>query len=370
MLALVGVACLSQDPLYAAPSARPPVVRPAVPGNASLALDDSYIIGPGDVLELRLVDAPELSGVLSVLNDGTVALPLLGFVRVSGLTLQQATFWFRSLFSQQLQEPMLFFRLVSPRPVRVAVVGEVQKPGVYVIADGGSAQIPGGSTRTLSAAGQVSGSAASSALPTVVEAIQRAGGITPSSDLRKVTLQRRLPGDQLSYKQANLDLLSLVLEGNLSQNPLLFDGDTIRISSASVPVPESMELANVNLSPETIRVNVIGEVETPGAIQLMANTPLVQAVLAAGGPKNWRANVGNIDLVRINRNGTATFQKFKLDLSQGASNTANPPLRDGDTVRVNRSTLGQFSDALDAFSQPLNSVVNTWALFRLFNTTN
>ncbi|MDA7677023.1 hypothetical protein N8563_00725 [bacterium] len=41
----------------------------------------------------------------------------------------------------------------------------------------------------------------------------------------------------------------------------------------------------MNPSPQVIGVNVIGEVVTPGTLQLQANTPLVQAVLAAGGPQ-------------------------------------------------------------------------------------
>ena len=52
---------------------------------------DAYIIGPGDGLELNLFDAPELSGALDVLSDGSVSLPLVGSVVLSGLTLQQAT---------------------------------------------------------------------------------------------------------------------------------------------------------------------------------------------------------------------------------------------------------------------------------------
>ncbi len=50
--------------------------------------EDSYIIGPGDILELRSFDADELSGKLEVLNDGTVPLPLIGNIRISRLTLQ------------------------------------------------------------------------------------------------------------------------------------------------------------------------------------------------------------------------------------------------------------------------------------------
>ena len=53
--------------------------------------EDAYIIGPGDVLNLKLFDPKNDSP--GVLNDGSVPLPLVGSVRLSGLTLQQATLW-------------------------------------------------------------------------------------------------------------------------------------------------------------------------------------------------------------------------------------------------------------------------------------
>ena len=321
--------------------------------------DDAYIIGPGDLLELKLFDAPELSGSLEVLNDGTVPLPLIGSVRLTGLTLQQATVWVQTLMSQQLLRPDLQLRVVQPRPIRVALIGEVERPGIYSLTTSEASQTEGGSNTI-------------SGLPTVVDAIQKAGGITQIADLRTVVLQRRLPGsDQpVRYKQTNLNLLDLILEGNQTQNPYLFDGDTIRLIKAEETPAEAVELASVNLSPQVININIIGEVVSPGRLQLPANTPLVQAVLAAGGALNWRANRGNVELVRINRNGTATLERFALDLSQGASNSKNPPLRDGDTVKVNRSGLAKASDAIDAVTQPLSGLVTAWTLLQLVNDGN
>ena len=96
---------------------------------------------------------------------------------------------------------------------------------------------------------------------------------------------------------------------------------------------------------------MIGEVEKSGILLLEANnTPLVQAVLTAGGPKAWKANKGNVELVSINRNRSATLESFAIDLNQGASNDKKPPLRDGDTVRINRSGLAKDSDAINAVS--------------------
>ena len=319
--------------------------------------EDSYIIGPGDILELRLFDADELSGKLEVLNDGTVPLPLAGSVRISGLTLQQATFWVRKLLSKQLLRPELQLRVLTPRPIRVAIVGEVERPGIYSLTTSEA-------STTVGAINRISG------LPTVVDAIQKAGGITQQANLREVVLQRRMPGIDPSFKQAELDLLALLLEGNQSNNPFLFDGDIIRISKAAEIPAEAIELAAANLSPQMIQVNVIGEVNNPGRLEVMANPPLVQAVRAAGGPQSWRASKGNVELVRINRNGSATFERFKLNLAEGASNSKNPPLRNGDTVRVNPNNLAIASDAIGAVSQPVSGLVTIWSLFRLINTSN
>ena len=318
--------------------------------------EDAYIIGPGDVLDLKFFDAEELSGALEVLNDGSVPLPLVGSVPLSGLTLQQATLWVQQLMSNELLRPDLQLRVVKPRPIRVALVGQVERPGIYSLTTSETGQTEGGPATRLSG------------LPTVVDAIQKAGGITQNANLRSVVLQRRLPGTEskFSYKQAELDLLDLVLEGNQSQNPFLFDGDTIRIREVEETPKEAVELAAVNLSPQVISVNVIGEVKNPGRVELPASTPLMQAVMAAGGA-NPRANTRNVELVRINRNGSATLKRFKIDQSAAASNDKNPPLQDGDSVMVNRSQLARAGDAINTVSQPLGGLVQVWTLFRLLN---
>ena len=119
-----------------------------------------------------------------------------------------------------------------------------------------------------------------------------------------------------------------------------------------------------NLSLQRIQVNVIGEMNSPVRLEFMANIPLVQAILAAGVLKDWRANGGNVELVRINCNGSATLKRFCFDMSQGASNEANPPQGQGDTVRAGWSMLAQSSDSSEAVS----GLVTILSLFCLINT--
>ena len=318
----------------------------------------SYLIGPGDVLELRLFDVPELSGEIAVLNDGSVSLPLVGNVIMNGLTLQQAAEKAQTLLANQLLRPELQLRVVEPRPVRVSVVGAVERPGLYSLTTREATQTEGGPLTNIAG------------LPTVVDAIQKAGGITQQANLRSVRLQRRLPGIPKRFKLTRLNLLELLLEGDQQQNPILFDGDTIKLDRAQETPSEAIELAAANLSPKVIQVNVIGEVNDPGLLQLRANTPLVQAILAAGGLKDWRANGGNVELVRINRNGSATLKRLRFKIDSDASNETNPPLRNGDTVRVSRSLLAKGSDAVKVLSEPVGGFVTIWSLFRLVQSTD
>ncbi len=320
---------------------------------------DVYIIGPGDVLELKVFGADELSGPLTVLSDGSVSFPYLGSVRLAGLTLQQAMLWTQQLLSKELLRTDLQLTVTRPRPMQISIIGQVQQPGLYTLGEGSS-----GSGASDGVGGATGG------LPTLVSAIQTAGGITQQANLREVLLQRRMPGVEPRYKMQRLNLFSLLFDGDQRQNPYLFDGDVIKVHLAEETPEQAIELAAVNLSPKTINVNVMGEVQSPGVMALRANTPLAQAILMAGGTREWRANRGDVELVRLNRNGSVTLKRFRLDLGAGASNEKNPPLRDGDIVRVKRNLLAKGSDAITGVTQPLTGLVSVWGLVRLVGNSN
>ena len=317
--------------------------------------EDAYILGAGDGLNLRFLAVSELSGPLDILNDGTASLPLIGNVVLAGLTLSQASLWLETLYRQQLQRPTLQLSVVRPRPLRVALVGEVERPGLY--------------TLTTAEASNTQVGVAISGPPTLVDAIQKAGGITTTANLRNVSLQRRMPGTNPRFKRARVDLLALVREGDQSQNPLLFDGDTIKVQRVQAEsVETALEVAATTLAPTAIKINVVGEVKAPGTLSLPANTSLMKAVLAAGGVQTWRANKSNLELVRINRNGSAMTRRFQLDFNEDVSADKNPPLVDGDTVIVNRSRYAVSADAIDAVSNPITGLVNVLTLFRLLDS--
>jgi polysaccharide export outer membrane protein len=319
-------------PAISSPRGQAPASGPSEGGSLSLPeiYSDLYVLGPGDGLTLTFLDpaAKDVGGSFGLLPDGTSTLPLIGTVQLNGLTIGQATRWLTSLYARQLVRPQLTLSLSSPRPVKVTVLGEVEKPGLYPLP-------------TFS---------------TPVVAIQTAGGVTLNADIRRVLL-RRLAGPDGSQKQTVLDLAQLLQVGNQRQNPILFDGDTIVIGrTENPPSDEVLQLGATNLSPPTITISVLGEVKSPGIIAVPANTPLVEAILRAGGTRKWRANKNSIELVRLSRNGVTTRKVFTYREDRDISQAFNPPLRDRDTIIVNRSFFGQALDVVNEVLVPISTV--------------
>lgn len=308
---------------------------------AQSATAERYRLGSGDVLSLRFLDpgAAELAGPVTVLPDGTATVGLLGSVDLAGLTLGQAQQLLRRLYSRYLRRPELTLAVVTPRMPRIAVLGEVERPGIYELPAAGSS---------------------------VVAAIQAAGGATLQADLQAVALERPQGRGLLQ----RLDLAALLQRGDQRQNPLLLDGDTLRLgrlAAAAVVDPQVLALAATNLRPPTIRVNVIGEVRSPGRLDLPAGTAMVEAVLAAGGSVPWRGRSSQVELVRVNRDGTTRREFITLRDQQNVSQAFNPPLQNNDTVIVHRTLYAKSLDVLNQVLVPLATVGNYWWLYRSFS---
>lgn len=248
------------------------------------------------------------------------------------------------------------------RPINIAIVGEVARPGPYAITGGGEGT--GGATGAVTggATGVGGGGGGSGGPPTVTKAIQVAGGITSLADVREITIRRNpRVGDPLVVK---VNLWELLRGGDASQDVILQEGDTITIPTATALDPaEANQLAGASFAPNTIVVNVVGEVTRPGAIPVPPNTPLNQAILAAGG-FNVRASKRTVNLVRLNPNGTVTKRDVDVDLAQGINESNNPTLRNNDVVVVRRSTLATVGDTLGTVLNPVGSFLNIFSIFR------
>lgn len=316
-----------------------------------------YRLGPGDQLAMKLFQVEGFDATLSVLPDGTITLPRIGSLVVWGMTLDQVRELITRSYKQILRQPVVYVDLVSTRPVRVTVSGEVQRPGLYSLGLGEILQL-------ANADGGESSSVRSQGWPTLVEAIQKAGGLTPQGDLRRVTLTRATAG-RATAETIEVNFWEALRTGVPVINPLIYDGDSIRIPVADgQPENELLAVAGSNFAPASITVNVVGEVERPGPQNVKANSPLSQAVLSAGGI-SLRGNPKTIELLRLQPNGTVVRRIVPFSPAATLGDPANPAMRDGDVLVVDRHAWAKINDRLRSSVEPLAPLLNAAALFRL-----
>ena len=93
-----------------------------------------YVIGADDVLAVNVWKEEEISREVPVRPDGKVSLPLIGDVQASGLTPQQLQQSIRSRLATYLVNPTVTVMVREARSHRFNVVGEVEHPGSYMLA--------------------------------------------------------------------------------------------------------------------------------------------------------------------------------------------------------------------------------------------
>jgi polysaccharide export outer membrane protein len=232
------------------------------------------------------------------------------------------------------------------RPRTVVVAGEVLRPGSYLVASGAA---EGGNANNTTGTPTVTGQ------PTLMRAITLAGGISPQADVRNVTIRRLTrTGDPQIF---NVNMWQL-LGGDVNQDAILQDGDTVFIATATeVNRSEATQLATTTLSPSRIQIGVVGEVKRPGPVDIQPNSSLNQGLLAAGGFNDARASRQTIDLIRLNPDGSVTKREVKVDLAAGINENTNPILRNNDVIIVNRNGITKVGDTAGTIINPIGGVL-------------
>ena len=424
--------------------------------------ETAYTIGAGDRLRIDIFDVPEYSNEYQVLIDGTIDLPVIGTLLVQELTLPQLREFISQQYAPFVQRPIVTVNLIAARPLKIAISGEVKRPGSYRIALGEGRQFPtitdllqeaGGLTgtadvRQIQLQRQLQGQAqfivvnlwelfqrgnlaqdltlrdgdiifvptasnvdlaesrqlaeasfapdaiqplkiavvgevfrpgsytiapeqvridnnrSSSSPPTLTRGLEEAGGITQQADIRRIQVRRTTrTGEE---RVIDVNLWEMLKAGDIKQDVILQEGDRIFIPTARrISSQEAPALAAASFSPDTIKINVVGEVPEPGILELPPNTPLNQALLAAGGFDNTRARKGSVELIRPNPNGTVSQRTISVDFAAGISDRANPALRNNDVIVVRRSTLAGVSDAIGTITRPLAGILSVVNFLRI-----
>jgi polysaccharide biosynthesis/export protein len=222
--------------------------------NRSLGQKETLLIGSGDLLHLQVYDTPEMEQRARVTDAGNIPFNFLGNVHVSGLTPEQAAeeIQRRLIGDGIMMHPSVTVRVEAYATQNASVMGEVVKPGVYEI------DTP----------------------HKVVEVLAMAGGLTYIAD-RHITIQRFGPSQQkVEYYYSNAG------EAALSDDPLVYPGDTVVVSKVAV-------------------VYVLGDVSKPGGYPINTNNSkmTVLEAIALAGYANHTAAVGKSRLVRETATG-------------------------------------------------------------------
>ena len=306
---------------------------------------NNYILGPGDIFEIDFLgnNVFEESIEFEIMKTGSAFITLIGEVYLNELSISESYELFKSKFAEELINPEFNLTLIKARAVQVSIVGEVSSPGVYSLPSGGS---EANSNKKFNR---------------VVDALLVSGGLTKNSNIRNIELVRKIPESKGGgYKKAKLNLYDLVFNGNHSQNPILFDGDFIKVHKAD----NLVRIPKTNFTNTSIQVHVVGEVNNPGKITIKDGTQLTQAVYYAGGPTDIRANRKNVELFRTNPNGSITLKKYNTKLNKINSKFKNPMLEDGDIVKVSSTVIARTSDIIKSTTSP---ILNMLALYKFFD---
>mgnify|MGYP000188366650 CR=1 FL=1 len=161
--------------------------------------------------------------------------------------------------------------------------------------------------------------------------------------------------------KTNLNFLSLITEGNESQNIRLFDGDALKIGRSPIVLKEQLlKAGQSNLSPQFVEVFVTGRVNIPGGTKIPQGSSLNQAISLAGGTKILK---GKVEFVRFNREGTIDRRIFAHNPAAAADAPNNPVLAAGDLIRVNDSILSGGVNVLNELTGPFVGLYSVYSLF-------
>ncbi len=206
-----------------------------------------FTLGPGDQIELELMEDPTSTNVDVVGPDGKIYFNLLPGIDVWGLTLSQTEALLEKQLSQYIRnQPHVSVTLRGVESRKIWMLGRLQAPGVYYMTNAMTL------LEAIALAGGTMDLAASKDLGTV-------GAIDSAADLRHAFIVRK--GQMLP-----VDFQQLVAQGDLSQNIYLEPDDFIYFP------------------PITARnIYVIGAVGQPRAVPYQEGMTMVSAIASASG---------------------------------------------------------------------------------------
>jgi polysaccharide export outer membrane protein len=251
-----------KNPADAGQAAVPPAQTQSSTVASNTSSSSSLRLGTGDLVEVSVYNVPELSAKVRVSSDGDIYLPLVDYVRVGGLTADQAQALIQKRLSDGgfVKNPHVSLFVQEYASQGASVLGEVARPGIYPVL---------GQQRLF-------------------DVISAAGGFTEKAGQSITVTHRSQPDKPVTVPLARN--ATDTPEGNIA----VFPGDTIVVRKADV-------------------VYVVGEVGRPsGFLMDSGHLTVLQAIALAGGT----TRIAKLGGVRILRKGPAGISETPVELKK------------------------------------------------------
>lgn len=235
---------------------------------------ETYRIGPEDVLSITFWQQPDLNQLVRVRTDGIVALPVIGETKVAGLTPEEAAERIVSRISR-------YNRNVSQALVQVT---EFNSRRVFVTGNVGKA-----------------GPLTYETVPDLWTVIRDAGGPTETADLSRVAVV--LP----SGNTVVVNLSSILAAGKADTLKPLQPGTSVDVPAEVAP---TTTYRRESFDSRDAIVYVTGHVVTPGAVSVKDHMSVYDAIALAGGP----APTADLKKVSVMSKGLEHPVTYSLDL--------------------------------------------------------
>ncbi len=321
-----------------------------------------YILGDGDILFINFLGLEVFNNYYTINPEGYLTLPELNKFYASGLTLDELKQKLTNEYKKYIIDPNIEVLISFYRPVNFYIKGEVFDPGIHSLNNNKLADPPIYLPVDQIASNQLptSGSLLSVKL---VDAIRKAGGVTNSANLSKVSIIRKNSYSQGGGKiKADIDLLDLITTGDQKNNIRIFDGDIINIPKSNKSIKDQLlSINNSNLSPSKIKVFITGNVNRPGSYEFRKGSNMIQVIASVGGKKLLSKNV---EFIRFNNEGILQKKVIKYDTNAQVGTMNNPILMNGDIIHIRTSLLEKTAEVLNEISNP---VLTGFGLYSIFN---
>jgi polysaccharide export outer membrane protein len=290
---------LSINTIFAQDLSKSIATTASVENNNLIKASGGYIIGNGDLLEIKVVGQDAISGKHRVNDNGQINLPFVGTIQAAGLTDEQLSSALKERYQKYLRNPELSINIMEFNSQFVTVLGSVKTPGRYSLQR---------EVRLFDVIGMAGGMG------------ERAG--TSVNLVRytsnKPTSATSIPDNEISeaVEIISIDLKQL-FEGRPELNYVIKPGDLINV-------------------PEADTIYVTGNVNKPGSYNTKIPVTLTQAIALAGG-MTAEARRSQISLYR-SKSGSAEREELTYSLSDlEKRKVKDPVLLPNDVVYIRGS---------------------------------